>query len=909
VTTLERPTTGAGSGRPAAGRRGFGLRPHVLWAIFQRDFLGYFSNPGGYVFITLFVLASSWVAFGLPEFFANNLATLNTLNRWMPYLLLFFIPAVTMSVWAEERRQGTEELLLTLPARDVEVVLGKYLAAVGIFTVALLFSLSHVVVLRFLGRPDAGVMFATYLGYWLMGAMLIALGMAASMLSANATVAFILGALLCALPVFADLVGGFVGAVLPGLGRLLESLSVPSQFRDFGNGVIPLSGVLYFVALAAGMLYVNMVLLGRRHWTGGPLGRALSGHYAARVAAMVVALASVIVLAAHWGARADVSAEGLNTLSATSRALIRQIPEGRPVFIQAYYSEDVPREYVEAKLDLLNLLKEIQAVGGPRVQLKLIPTRRYSQEARDAESRFGIVPRRVFTSEEAKQSAQEIFLGVAFNSGPEQVVVPFLDRGLPVEYELVRSLRVVTGTKRKKVGILQTDARLLGGMDFPTMSQDSEWEVVTELKKQYEVTSVNGGAPLPTDLDALVVAQPSALPQGAIDNLTAYVQAGGPALLLMDPFPLFDPSISPREPRQAPGMMGMSQPPEPKGDLSGLLAALGVAWPDEQIVWNQYNPHPQLAELPPEFLFLGLGSGARDAFAKDPATAGLQEVVLLFGGLLRSSGGPNEFTPLLRTNDLGGTLTWMDTVQRGLMGLTLNRYRSYLPSGVAYTVAARVKGGAPADPAKQATAKGMHAIVVADLDLISDEFFRMRRERPEAYDFLNFDNVSFVLNCVDTLVGDESFVDLRSRRPQHRTLAAVETATRKFIDANQQESKRLDEKAKDELAKAQKRLDEKVEQIRSRKDIDERTKDIMLLSTQNLENRRLAVSRATIEAERDRAKEASRAVREQRVRGIQGRIKALAILLPPLPALLLAGWVYAVRRGRENRGASPNRLA
>jgi ABC-2 type transport system permease protein len=482
VTTIEQPVTEEVPPRAKGGA--LPLRPHVLGAIFRRDFLGYFSNPAGYVFITLFVLASSWVAFGLPAFFADNLADLHTLNRWMPYLLLFFIPAVTMSVWAEERKQGTDELLLTLPAYDVEVVLGKYLAALGIYTVALVFSLSHVVVLSFLGRPDPGVMAATYLGYWLMGALLIALGMVASMLSSNATVAFILGGLLGAIPVFADLLGSFLAGLpgLGGVGRALEALSVPAQFRDFGAGVVPLSAVLYFVGLAAAMLYLNMILLGRRHWAGGTRGRQLWAHYVARIVAAVVALVSLNVLAAHAGYRADISAEQLSTLSSESRALIRAIPESRPVLVQAYYSPEVPREYVEVRDDLLNLLREIDAAGGEKVQVSLVPTERYSETAGEAEKRFGIQPRRVFSQAEGRQASQEIFLGVAFTSGPEQFVIPFLERSLPVEYELVRSLRVVSGAKRKKVGVLQTDARLLGGFDFRSMGQDPDWEVVTELK-------------------------------------------------------------------------------------------------------------------------------------------------------------------------------------------------------------------------------------------------------------------------------------------------------------------------------------------------------------------------------------------------------------------------------------------
>jgi ABC-2 type transport system permease protein len=925
VTTLQEKSAGNAQTGTAAGRgTGSPLRLHVVGAVFKRNFSGYFSNPAGYVFITLFVVVSALAAFFQPEFFTNNLANLATLNGKMPYLLLFFIPAITMSMWAEERRQGTDELLFTLPARDLEVVLGKYLSALAIYSVALIFALSFIPILYLAGNPDLGMMFTTYVGYWLMGAMLISVGMVASLLSSNVTVAFILGAVFSAIPVFIWYLGLFVGRTLR---HSIERLSVPFQFEDFGVGVIPRTGVFYFLALTVGMLYVNILLLGRRHWAGGQRSANHWLHATVRVVSLFVALGSLIYLVGQIpGGRLDLTQEQINSLSQESVNVISQIAKDKPVYIQAYISPDVPREYLQTKSDLVGLLKQFASIGGERVKLSIIETELYSDEAREAQKQFGIEPRRVDTMEQSRRSSSEVFLGVAFTSGLEEVVIPFFDRGLPVEYELTRSVRVVSHGSRKKVGILATDAKLMGGIDMRTFGQNPEWSIVTELKKQYEVSSVAADAEIGTDIDVLLVAQPSSLGQRQIENLTSYVKRGGPALVFLDPLPIDNPQISPEVPKQPPGgPFGGGPPPEPKGDLRPFLDLIGLDWPTTLIVWNPYNPIPQL-QLPPEVVFIAPSSGATDAFdPKDPASSGLQQLVTLFPGLLRPKGGGGiDFTALLRTSDEGGTVAWSDVVEQGFMGpQRINPNPRHFATGKSYTLAARIQGTPsvddkpkPGDEKEKDKAKEkdqakpkqaeINVIAIADLDIISEQFFDLRRRKIENFEF---DNVTFVLNCVDVLAKDDSVVALRKRRLKHRTLERLEAKTRVFIDKALEDSKAAELAADDKLKEAQQRFDKQVADLRERKDVDERTKEIMLDNLQSVTNRKLAVEKRLIEDEKKRKIEDSKAVMEREIRNKQNQILAVAFWIPPIPAVLLGISVFGVRSARENRGANPNRLA
>jgi len=268
------------------------MNKHVITAVFKRNLISYFSSPLGYVFICVFVLLSSVAAFCSPEFFNSNLANLDQLNYWLPAIMLVFIPAITMSIWADERRQGTDELLLTIPATDQGIVVGKYLSATAIFAISLLFSLvSNFIVLRSLGNPDFGLFLSTYIGYFMVGMAMLAIGMVASFLTANLTVGFILGALFNVPLVVIQ----YADVVIPrsDLALKFKTWSIGENFSDFGRGVLSLSSVVFFVMIVVVMIYLAMVLIGRRHWMGGRDGHAMLGHYLIRAMALIGIAAGV----------------------------------------------------------------------------------------------------------------------------------------------------------------------------------------------------------------------------------------------------------------------------------------------------------------------------------------------------------------------------------------------------------------------------------------------------------------------------------------------------------------------------------------------------------------------------------------------------------------------------------------
>ncbi len=235
-------------------------------SIARRELAGYFATPVAYVFIVIFLVMSGALTFTLGNFFARGQADLNPFFSFVPWLFLFLVPALTMRLWAEERRLGTIELLLTLPIAQWQAVVGKFLAAWAFCGIALALTFPLWLTVNFLGEPDNGVILAGYVGCLLVAGAYLALGSAISALTKNQVVAFVIAVAACF--VFAasgsPVVTGFLSTNIPQLAEVSRALSVADRFQGFTRGVVSARDIIFFASFIGFWLFVNNLVLDHR---------------------------------------------------------------------------------------------------------------------------------------------------------------------------------------------------------------------------------------------------------------------------------------------------------------------------------------------------------------------------------------------------------------------------------------------------------------------------------------------------------------------------------------------------------------------------------------------------------------------------------------------------------------------
>src|SRR5262245_37098111 len=1010
----------------------------AAFAVLKRNFVGYFANPTGYVFLCLFVFLTSAAAFWPHEFFVANLANLDQLNKFMPLILLIFVPAITMSLWADERRQGTDELLLTLPAADFDIVIGKYLAAAAIFTVSLLFSQiwNYWLLVMVATDPtaigtagavdiDTGLFFVTYFGYWLMGLSMLSIGMVASFLTRNLTVSFILGALFNAIPVMTYYADVLVPSSIAA--RQISQWSFAAQFDDFGRGVMSLSSIAFFVLIIVLGIYLSMVLIGKRHWlrhdaTPVPMGRKLqavgglilavvgllalgastvlpaewgmiallvgvvgtiaglaaywsagamanpphtgsmAAHFAVRTITLVLLLVSANLLLKRFDRRYDLTRGQVSSLSRDTKKLLRDTAakQKRPVNVDAYISVNVPEEYVKTKYSLVSMLKELGVQSRGKINVNLHDNLElFSEQAAQAEQRFGVQRQRIQSQARGAFKQEEFIMGVAFTCGLEKVVLPSFKLGMPVEYELVRSIATVSGDQRKKLGVVKTDAEMMGGFSFSGMQprQIPKQLILEDLERQYKVEQVEANNPIEAGrYDVLLIVQPSSLGPAELINVVDAVRRGQPCVIFEDPFPVVMPAPGTTKEKMAGGgMFGMGGGPQPKGDIRALWNVLGIQPTGDigepvpkkaDVVWQDYNPYPKFQgqDLDPELVFIrdDMVKGATTAFnADEPVVAHFEEVLFPFPtGIAKKTGAKTTVIELVRTADrLSGTID-VDKLEADRSDERLLARDRGRPSPRGFCLAAWIRGdseGATSNAEGEEKPKtieikptaaasdemgGINAIYVTDIDLLSSQFVQMRNEPNLMVQKFRFDNVPFVCNLIDAVASENRYLEIRKRKPKHSTLRKIEfsaaEARKAQGDLNEKiqaeyesEVKKADEDKDKSFAEFKKLYEDLQKKQQQGEEIDPaklQAAAMQLAMKQRAAERAADVTKARLARKRDLELAKIERERDRQIQQIQNEFKLQATIFPPILPLLVGLVVWARLRIRECEGLSKTRM-
>jgi len=235
----------------------------VTMTIAARELAGYFATPVATVFIVIFLVLQGALTFNLGNFFDRGQADLVPFFGFIPWVFMLLVPAITMRLWAEERRLGTIELLLTLPVTRWQAVLGKFLAAWAFCAIALGLTFPVVLTVNYLGNPDNGLIATGYLGSLLVAGAFLSVGSALSALTKNQVIAFVLAVAVCFVFAMASypLVTEFLNRNLPVLGEIARRISVVERFQNFTRGIVGARDIVYFATFIGFWLYVTTVVV------------------------------------------------------------------------------------------------------------------------------------------------------------------------------------------------------------------------------------------------------------------------------------------------------------------------------------------------------------------------------------------------------------------------------------------------------------------------------------------------------------------------------------------------------------------------------------------------------------------------------------------------------------------------
>lgn len=495
----------------------------VAW----KEFRTFFQTPIGWVILFIFTLLGGWFFFAVGKFFIQKQASMRSgLFDILPWLFLFYAPAVTMRLWAEEKRTGTVETLLTLPLKDWQIVAGKYLASVGLVAVWLLCLTPLAGVVAWFGDPDPGPILGGFIGALLLGAAYSAIGVAASALTENQIIALVVsvfGSFLFLLAGLDDVVALFPDA----LGGFLHELSLSNHFHSIARGVLDSRDLLFYVSFIAVFLAVN----------GWLVRRKLAGGLTAGLVAAIAIVANYLTSGTFF--RIDLTENGRYTLSSDTERILGRLDDD--LRLTAYLSSDVPVEFTNTRRDIEDLIREFESHTS-HLKVEIVDPGKSDELKQQAEA-AGIRAAQMNVADTDKLEVKLAYVGMVIEYQSVTEKLPFIPDTQTLEYDLVRRIAKMTRKGTPKVAWQVNDP--FGGMNIPGMqrppSQDRHSptgdlaQMDAAIKSEYETTTVDLKSKVPDEVVALILCNSGA---GLSDvqkfHLDQYLMRGGGLIVMAE---------------------------------------------------------------------------------------------------------------------------------------------------------------------------------------------------------------------------------------------------------------------------------------------------------------------------------------------------------------------------------------
>lgn len=767
-----------------------------IYSAAAREFAAEAASPAAWVFLVIFLVMSAFCALISSGLFTSGQADLTPFFDWMPWLFLFIVPALGMPLWSEERKTGSFELILSFPAGLLELVLGKFLAGLGLLAVALLLTASIPLTALYLGSPDTGAVLSGYLGSLMLGGVYLSIACFCSAMSKSQTASFLLSLLICAILMFIGwpaLTGMMTQFIPEQLVEFIASCAFLPHFQAFQRGIMDTGEIIYCLSMTAFFLYLATASLEfASSGTGnifapGALNeqstRRAFRKFALGTLAAAFALICVNITASTFYFRFDMSSDSAYSISERAKKLAASVDS--PATIRFYATQSGTRmpaamkKYAER---VKWLLEEFCSASNGIITLKVINPEPDSEDE-EAAILEGVTPVNVNTGD-------RVFLGIAVSCADKFAPIPFLSpqQENTLEYEIARALLNVTRKTRPKIGVMS--ALPVTGSEVnqeltrlhpekAAASVERPWYAISELAADNDIVKIPlDTADIPDDISALLIIHPAGIQERTLYAIDQYLLRGGKIAAFLDPRSLYS---------QIKAKTDQSYMDKFESSLGPLTAAWGVNYKQNLLIADMVYAYRRM--LPDRMITNPLAlSLTQNAISRDnPLTLPMNEIVMYFTGFLPAG----EEKKGLTSEVILSSSKESQIVNSLIADRTELVIRNFRSSGETYPLGRRIYGsfksafpwGAPdasaADSGKKhlvASAKDSEVFLFADSDMLFNDVCVKYSEDALGQRTLvrQNDNLSLLQNIMEHLcASDEGLSEIRNRIPMSRPLSRI----------------------------------------------------------------------------------------------------------------------------------------